>query len=124
MDYMENSDKDTYLVNLNLNLNNSVGEAIKKQAVDIALEEFNKANTNGDLFLDKTEIAKIDPSLSQSEIDSQIKDGDINNDGKLSLGETTLACTDGKDIDLKSLSAEAAEQLTQYDLNNDGKVTQ
>ena len=133
MDYMENSDKDTYLVNLNLNnsigkamknLNNSIGETIKKQAVDIALEEFNKANTNGDLFLDKTEIAKIDPSLSQSEIDSQIKDGDINNDGKLSLGETTLACTDGKDIDLKTVSAEAAEQLTQYDLNNDGKVTQ
>ena len=97
---------------------------IKKEAVTLFLDEFNKANTNGDLFLDKTEIAKMDPNMSQSEIDSQIKDGDINNDGKLSLGETTLACTNGKDIDLKTVSAEAAEQLTQYDLNNDGKITQ
>ena len=109
---------------INLNLDNSVVEEIKKKVIDLALEEFNKANTNGDLFVDKTEMAKMDPSASQSEIDSQIKDSDINNDGKLSLGETILACNDGKDIDLKTVSAEAAKQLAQYDLNNDGKITQ
>lgn len=128
---MENIDEDTYLVNLNLN--NSIDEAMKnlnnfilndEEIKNIALEEFNKANTNGDLFLDKTEIAKMDPSASQSEIDSSIKEVDINNDGKVSLGEFISALHNGEDIDLKSLSAETAEQLAQYDLNNDGKITQ
>jgi len=101
-----------------------LGGEIYQSVVNQGLEEFNKANTNGDLFLDKTEMAKMYPSMSQSEIDSSIKAGDINNDGKLSLGEFTSALHNGEDIDLKSLSAETAKQLAQYDLNNDGKITQ
>ena len=120
---LDNNGMVTWEELLRRNLINNVDD-LKKSVMSEGLNSFNKLDTNGDLFIDKKELRNINSNISQSEIAATIKQADINNDGKISLGECMYRFNNGQDIDLKAVDNDVAKALAKYDINNDGKITQ
>lgn len=92
---------------------------------DYDVGDFNAMDTNKNQFVEYEEVAKQCPYAPKDLVEESIKLGDINGDGKLSLGEHAYGTIGDDDIDLNKITnPDSKEALSQYDLNGDGKITQ
>ena len=95
----------------------------ESSTVSTVADSFDNLDPNKDGFLDADEIVKKQ-NITLEQAQSAIKNIDLDNNAKVSLGETAYAVNLNKDIDLTTLPDDTVKnRLNEYDLNKDGKIT-
>lgn len=103
----------------------------EQSTVTTVADSFDNLDPNKDGFLDADEIVKKQ-NITLEQAQSAIKNIDLDNNAKVSLGETAYAVNLNKDIDLTTLPDDDTKllaagnnqtKLSEYDLNGDNKIT-